>query len=1069
MRIRGRFLVVMAMIGALVSMMSVMPASAGTAGTVALTGGVTTDSVIWYSTVAGHKTITISVTDPDANILTSLTTANAAAKCTSGVLVNFPCTLLPEAAGVAVYTTPNHTFMEDADGDDIPEQLLVRALQAEATGFIASGTSAATGNITLSANLGALSVAARKAAHEVFQDAGTSGTGIGVVMDAQSTVPAKWSPLIAITGTTCQWDAQGIVVKGTRVHPVTFVETVGTEIVQGALDPVAVSAIGVLKTAHFYKPGTVTASYDVAGTCGTGTHSATVTWHEIGTVAARFNYNQVDTIASTKVSATSSAHTAVPLAVELTETGAATGVFSKTIELTGTLADHNDPYDHDSNGATATVNRIYASDGATFTVDYKDASPAATITKTAKADLKAPVIALVQPADESFTNVTAQTFVMTVEDPASSGGKAAGLDTADVDNLVTKVLGAANGTVSAGLTPLLIGTNKFQTSYSQTIATNGHTKWWICTKDKVGNTPIFTGNTAVKGAGNHAACTTEPAKPYEIRIDTVAATIVTADTETGGKLTDTVVSSKNVTTWTADTGKKAAVTVKFDDGGADDTGFAYLDTDTVVLSEWSVGGATPSSFKMDTANSGTKGAYLVFQMGADQATDARPYVEYTGTTAKDLAGNLLAKFSGTGSSAVGIGRVKAVDNLAAEITATTNLSIAQKEITVTATSSEALSTTPTIEVTRTEPAAGVVANEVNISGTVTQTSATTWTAKQTIADNDAQGYFVVITGTDTANIPTIFGNDLPAATPKTDILYFELDYADPGISFVDAGGNGDLTNEIEGAVWVTAKFDEDEDNEADYHKDNSTTVTVDSMTFKNKSTAEVLETDITKLFTNDNIDFTLAISLTPGVYNFKIKGTDAQGNSNEVATDITVVKKTAYSLALKPGVNLVSIPGTPEGDGGNIDTMFGALSVSSIVYYDRAADIAGENPWKTATKATGATTFTGDISAVVAGQSYFVTADASATAKVFIKEPTAQLPPTVAVKAGWNAIGYWTPSDAATTDMDAYLSSVTWSVVYTYDPTPGAGWTVVRPAGNETAAKGVGYLVYVTKDGTLTP
>ena len=104
---------------------------------------------------------------------------------------------------------------------------------------------------------------------------------------------------------------------------------------------------------------------------------------------------------------------------------------------------------------------------------------------------------------------------------------------------------------------------------------------------------------------------------------------------------------------------------------------------------------------MDTANSATKGKYLVFQMGADQATDARPYIEYTGTSAKDLAGNLLAKFSGTGSTAVGIGRVKAVDNLAAEITATTNVSIAQKEITVTATSSEALSNTPVIQVTRT--------------------------------------------------------------------------------------------------------------------------------------------------------------------------------------------------------------------------------------------------------------------------------------------------------------------------------------------------------------------------------
>ena len=1072
MRIRGRFLVVMAMIGALVSMMSVMPASAGTAGTVALTGGVTTDSVIWYSTVAGHKTITISVTDPDANILTSLTTANANAKCTSGVLVNFPCTLLPEAAGVAVYTTPSHTFLEDADGDDIPEQLLVRALQAQATGFIGSGTSAATGAITLTANLGTLDAGTRKATHQVDADARTAA-GVGVTMASQSTVPAKWSPAITATGTTCDWGPNGIEVKGTAIHPVTFAETADTvqKIVNSAganTANIANSAIGVIKTANFLKPGTVTASYDVVGTCD-GNHHADIVWHELGTVAARFNYNQVDTIASTKVSATSSAHTAVPLAVALTETGAATGVFTKTIELTGTLAQHNVPYDHDSDNNTATVNRIYAADGATFTIDYKDASPAATITKTAKADLKAPTISLVQPADNSYTNVTAQTFVLTVEDPASSGGKAAGLATADVDNLVTQVLGANAGTVSANLTPLLIGTNRFQTSFSQTIATNGATKWWICTKDKVGNTPVFTGNTAVGGAGNHAACTTTPAKPYEVRIDTVAPTIVTADTETGGKLTDTVVSSKPVTTWTADTGKKAAVTIAFDDGGADDSGFAYLDSSTVVLNEWSVGGATPSSFKMDTANSGTKGKYLVFQMGADQATDARPYIEYTGTSAKDLAGNLLAKFSGSGSTAVGIGRVKAVDNLAAEITATTNLSIAQKEITVTATSSEALSTTPTIQVTPTEPAAGVLANLAAISGTVTQTSTTTWTAKQTIADNAAAGYFVVITGTDTANIATVFGNDLPAATPKTDILYFELDYEDPVITWADAGGAANLTDEVEGAVWVTAKFNEDEDSQADYHKDNSTTVTINSMTFKNKSTAEVLETDITKLFTNDNKDFTLAINLTPGTYNFKIKGTDAMGNSKEANTDVTVVKKTAYSLALKPGVNLVSIPGTPEGDGGNIDTMFGALSVSSIVYYDRAADVAGENPWKTSTKAAGATTFTGDISAIEAGKSYFITSDASATAKVFIKEPTAQLPPTVAMKAGWNAVGYWTPADAATTDMDSYLSSVSWSVVYSYNPTPGQGWTVIRPSGNETAAKGVGYLVYVTKDGTLTP
>lgn len=1065
MRIRGRFLAFMAVLGALVSMMTVMPASAGTAGTVALTGGVTTDSVIWYSTVTAYKAMTISVTDPDANILTSLNTTNATAVCTSGVLVNFPCTLLPESAGVAVYTTPNHTFLEDADGDDIPEQLLVRALQAEATGFIASGTSAATGNITLSANLGAASVATRGAATVYAADL-ESSPGVGIVMGSQGTRPAKWSPVITAGGTTCDYQSatDGIQVKGTAVHPVTGVETANTiENVNVGTDIVD-RAAGAIRTANFYKGGTVTASIDVTGTCD-GTHKITLAWVEMGTVAARFKYNQVDTIASTKVSATSSAHTAVPLAVALTETGPATGVFSKVIHLTGTLAEHN--------VVAGGFNRIYASDGATFTIDYKDASPVATISKTAKADLKAPIITLVQPADASYTNVTAQTFVLTVEDPASSGGKAAGLATADVDNITTKVLGAANGTISAGLTPLLIGTNKFQTSFSQTIPTNGHTKWWICAQDKVGNIPINTGVTAVKGAGNPAACTTEPAKPYKINIDTVAATIVSADTETGGKLTDTVVSSKNVTTWTANTSKKSALTVKFDDGGSDDTGFAYIDPTTIVLGEWTVGGATPSSFKMDTANSGTKGAYLVFQLGAAQATDARPYVEYTGTSAKDLSGNLIAKFSGTGTGAVGVGRIKAVDNLAAEITATTNVSIAQKEVVITVTSTEALSTTPLIWTTITEPTNTTV-NANKVAQTVTQTSTKTWTAKFTNADNNSSGQHVVVSGTDTANIVTIFGDDFPVTAPKTDILYFETDYEDPTVAFSTPQGNFG-TSVTEGVVWVIATFDEDEDDQADYKKDNSTKVTVNSMTLKVKSaaTGTNVETDITKLFSNDSIAYTLAVNLAPEIYNFKIKGTDAMGNSVESNGDLTVVKKTAYSLSLKPGVNLVSIPGAPTGDGGNLDTMFGALSVTSVVTYDRAADIAGENPWKTSIKDAATGLFTGDITAVSAGVAYFVTADASATAKVFIADATATLPPTIAIRAGWNAVGYWTPADAATLDFDAYLSSITWSVAYSFDPTPGAGWTVNRPDGNlaagTTAAKGLGYLIYATKDGTLTP
>ena len=94
------------------------------------------------------------------------------------------------------------------------------------------------------------------------------------------------------------------------------------------------------------------------------------------------------------------------------------------------------------------------------------------------------------------------------------------------------------------------------------------------------------------------------------------------------------------------------------------------------------------------------------------------------------------------------------------------------------------------------------------------------------------------------------------------------------------------------------------------------------------------------------------------------------------------------------------------------------------------------------------------------------------------------LPPTIGVRAGFNAIGFWSISGSTWSDLDAYLNSVTWTVAYSFDPTPGVGWTVLRPDGNlvatvdnngdptgatDTANEGKGYLVFVSEDGTLTP
>ncbi|MFH1560807.1 MAG: hypothetical protein ABID84_05300, partial [Chloroflexota bacterium] len=237
--------------------------------------------------------------------------------------------------------------------------------------------------------------------------------------------------------------------------------------------------------------------------------------------------------------------------------------------------------------------------------------------------------------------------------------------------------------------------------------------------------------------------------------------------------------------------------------------------------------------------------------------------------------------------------------------------------------------------------------------------------------------------------------------------------------------------------------------------------------------SNVLTNAVADLFTSNSISYTLAINLTPGDYNLEITATDSAGNDVTDDVDFEVVERVPFALNLKPGVNLVSIPGTPIGDGGNLNVLLEGLPVTAVVAYDRALDVAGENPWLSSTLDAETGLFTGDISALEPGKAYFITATASTTAEILIEQPSMVLPPTVAVRQGFNALGFWSISGAATADIDAYLNSINWTVAYTFDPTPGIGWTVIRPdnppAVDTQAVSGMGYLVFVVEDGTLTP
>ena len=87
--------------------------------------------------------------------------------------------------------------------------------------------------------------------------------------------------------------------------------------------------------------------------------------------------------------------------------------------------------------------------------------------------------------------------------------------------------------------------------------------------------------------------------------------------------------------------------------------------------------------------------------------------------------------------------------------------------------------------------------------------------------------------------------------------------------------------------------------------------------------------------------------------------------------------------------------------------------------------------------------FSGDITAIEPGKAYFINSTASVTVEIQLQASDG-LPPTIPVRQGYNAIGFWSLSDEIEAELDLYLGAIGWTVAYTYDPTPGRGWEVLR-------------------------
>ena len=718
---------------------------------------------------------------------------------------------------------------------------------------------------------------------------------------------------------------------------------------------------------------------------------------------------------------------------------------------------------------------IPATHSDTFSVNYSDDNPSANLVKTATIDLAAPDVKLIRPTHNLFTRDTVVTLNAEVVDAG------AGVDPGDI-----KITASFNTGSTTSRAPIQDGYSI--TNVPDAVGEGKH-RWAIQVEDKVGNTPIVDdadtdANEAALGAAGPDTAIGQVDKPFTFSVDNSGPTLLSG--ETGVYLKNAGVTSGTKQEVEAFNNREW-VKVAFSLG----EGTAPLDPATVQAVDFTVDDATPVDVKINSKAVGNqaKGSLVYLKVG-ELLTNARPTIKLVGEV-RDKADNVRKE--GSISSII--------DGLAPVLTVTPSAEIANEEVTITVSSSERLGLNPTVGVTDTKPVKGTAPTTSPLNVSLETGSLMTWTATYKNPSGSASRQYVVVYASDQAGNDDTVGD----ASNDKDFVTFQVDDAPPTVLFKDAEGE-DLedTEQEAGAVWIVAEFDDDEHGVADGKStDKHRKVAVDSVTLKD-SDDKVIASDVGALFggldkcddhDSDGVaisdhrcdERTLAIDLDAGTYNIAITATDAAGNSVSDDVDFEVGARKPFELELKPGVNLVSVPGWPVGDSGNLNVMFEDFAgVTLVTSYDRDKDVAGEDPWQRSVRDPETGLFTGDISIMQPGAAYFVTSDARVTVELTVQKVVGELPPTLMVRFGYNAIGYWsiqpTPKPQP---IDDYLNSIPWTVAYTYDPTPGRGWEVLRPGSSEAASEfsgdeadrpevemahpGKGYLVFSRFDATLTP
>ena len=726
------------------------------------------------------------------------------------------------------------------------------------------------------------------------------------------------------------------------------------------------------------------------------------------------NALSIETIPPTEVTVTN-LDTSVSINVTSTETGDNTGIFVVVFEVTEAVTTTTDPF------------RIAASDGDNIQVVYcfettgtscSAGSTAAETPSFASAitvDALGPVIGNESPADGSTSDNDDQTLQLDIGD----AGVGIGTTAADVRARVTfNIRGVPS---NPGPVVAIEDDDDFQ---------------WLLEKDSLNN-PEGTLNWYVRARdalGNLGGTTT----PFTIDIDSEEPAFVSATTGDEADTSDDPV----VNSGTPD--KLNSILLVFDD---------ELDGDTVDAADFLVQ-INGDELEIASATAYDDLPFNVYLTLDDElASDAVPTVQITGDV-RDEANNTAS----LGDTVTADDGIAPAVTLVLQGTAEDGI-VTNGDLTIRVSADED-STDPTrtggqlvvnnVSSTESDLLAERVADDFS---TDDASRVWEWEFNFDTDDNTEDGlYNAYVTITDGTNSGTA-GHISDAS--DDDALIFEVDTQVGGILVAYSDDNP--------KTFITLGFEEADEYAGDSHDElTSVTATVDG--------ASVVANTI------DNVEYTIAPpsdGWSLGDHDLVVTATDEAGNTETFSGDdtlVTIVVRDPLSIPLRPGLNLISLPGAPASSLIN-DVIPADHPLNQVLSYDPSV-LGG---WQVAVRGDDGP-FAGTLTTISSNLAYFVRTTSFEPLDVLIPRLSAGeqvLPPSVSLRQGWNLL----PVLDVSGDLDAgvgiiaddYVAGLGAVRVFALDVFGRLTPVDISDDTDDEVVIGQGYWIFVAADTVLVP